>query len=259
MGIDLYLWNNISPENFAGTRYFGDLKRVSLAYGPKAGSVLYFGILMYFYYIKYKHIQEYNKLIIRLGFYTSLLLFLLCQTISGYIILIIAILHQTSIRSTIGYRVVHDYIKIIVIVAGTIITLFLMYFYNLGSSRSIILEVIENILMIIEESLFVGSGYGHILFASNNPFGLNSDYSLFLVILYELGFIPMLVLSSILFMMNKKYIIYYFYFVLSSMAAHSTNNLIFYGFIAIFVNNLIEYSRYKKTELKILSGKIMKV
>ena len=53
-GIDLYLWDNISPKELAGARYFGTLQRVSLAYSPKSGSVLYLGIFMYFYYVKYE-------------------------------------------------------------------------------------------------------------------------------------------------------------------------------------------------------------
>ena len=41
--------------------------------------------------------------------------------------------------------------------------------------------------------------------------------------------------------MNKNYLIYFSTFVLLSISAHSTDQLVFYSMMSIFVNNLLEH------------------
>ena len=241
-GIDFYLHNGVSPIAFNMPRFFPDLHRVSLAYGPKGGSLLYLGIFLYFYFIRYKHINIPNKSIVHFGLLFSFLLLLLSQTVSGYLILIMVLILHVLSRIRSGDYLFSFKITIILFTIISIYLFNLIYIFDLGSMRMNYHGLLNDSLLLIEKAFYVGNGFGYNLYSGGTSF--DSDYSLFMIYIYELGFIPMIIMLSLLYFMNKKYLIYYVCFVVSSLTAHSTDQLVMYSLSAIYAMNLIEHRKH---------------
>ena len=240
----LYVWNDNPVNELTGVRFLGSWGRVTLSDGPKSGSILYLGIFMYFLFAKYHHTNRNNKNLIRCGLIFSFLLLLFTQTISGYIVFLITMIHFTLIHLKWRGNSISSFLVFIVIPLVTIAIVSIAYMFTLGSIRVILHGLYYDLLKMITKSLIIGKGYGYTLYSGDISFlTFNSDYSFYMVLIYEIGFISIIILSIIFILLNKNYYILYYYLAIVSTAMHTTSQLIYSCFIIILASQMIEIKR----------------
>jgi len=240
----IYAYNGKPVNEFTGVRFFGSWARVTLSDGPKSGSILYLGIFMYFLLAKYHLTNKNNKNLIRFGLIFSFLLFLFTQTISGYIVFLILMIHLTLIHLKWRENSISSFLMFIVIPLITIAIFIIVYMFSLGSIKVILNGLYYDLLKIITNSLIIGKGYGYTLYSSDNSFNtLNSDYSFYVILIYEIGFISIIILSIIFLLLKKDNYILYYYLTMVSTAMHTTSQLIYSCFIIILVSQMIKIKR----------------
>mgnify|MGYP004381298285 CR=1 FL=1 len=240
----LYAWDDIPVRELTGNRFFGQWSRVTLSDGPKSGSILYFGIFMYFLFAKYHLTNKHEKNLVRIGLSFSFLLFLFTQTISGYIIFLVSMIHYFLTRIKFRRNSIPPFLIAWSMLVGTVTLFSAVYIFSIGSARTIIQNLLNDFLRIITDSIIIGKGYGFTLYSSDRSFNtLNSDYSFYVILIYEIGFLASIIISITFLTLKKNNYILYFYLAIASMAMHTTSQLIYSCFIIIFGINLIEYKK----------------
>jgi len=118
-------------------------------------------------------------------------------------------------------------------------------YFNLGSARIVGVSILNNITNIIQDNLFIGKGYGFVNYAEQFNATLiagkiSPDHSFILLLIYELGFIPIFVICSIFSLLKNNNHLFLLYFALSSAAVANTSNIFYYLFVIMFVKNIID-------------------